>query len=158
MFSGFKLSYYLKPEEKRIHLGYIPMMTKLPNMNSLNEKENRKAKEVCLEHKALPQSSTRSFTSKFKAVTLPLQAYLTDDVEDLDIRNNLEVDTVTATPILLDAFVDEPPEWDSESSEEDGGDDDSEEEVVDGYNHFNQRRVTRNGHEVCAAKHFMFDI
>ena len=160
MFSGFKSSYYLKPEENRIPLGDIPMMPKIPNMNSLSEEENRKAKEVCLEHKALPQSSMRTFTSKFKAGTLPLQAYLTDDVEDDEDATNSIEDAILAPPAtpILDDFVDELPEWDSGSSEEDdSGADDSSEEVVDGFNHFNQKRVTRSGREVCAAKHFMFD-
>ena len=42
MFSGFKSSYYLKPEENIIPLGEIPMMPKLPNMNHLSKEENRK--------------------------------------------------------------------------------------------------------------------
>ena len=56
-------------------------LSKLPNINNLSKEENWKAKEVCQEHKALPQSSTRTFTSKFKAETLPLLAYLTANVE-----------------------------------------------------------------------------
>ena len=75
MFSGFKSSYHLKPEENRIPLGEIPMMPKLPNVNNLSKEENRKAKEVYQEHIALPPSSTRTLTSKFKAGTLPLQPY-----------------------------------------------------------------------------------
>ena len=162
MFSGFKSSYYLKPEENRIPLCDIPMMPKLPNMNRLSVEENRKAKEVCLEHKALPQSSTRTFTSKFKAGTLPLQSYLIDNVEAEDDTNSPEdeIQTASATDVLIDAFVDEPHEWDSGSSEdEDRGEseDDSAEDVVDGFNHFNQRRVTRSGREIFAAKHFMFE-
>ena len=123
MFSGFKSSYYLKPEENRIPLGEIPMMPKFPNMNNLSKEENRKAKEVCQEHKALPQSSTRTFTSKFKAGTLPLQAYLTANVEAETDPNSLggeiQSESVPDSPVMNDAFVDEPPEWDSDSSAED---------------------------------------
>ena len=164
MFSGFKSSYYLKPEENRIPLGEIPMMPKLPNMNNLSKEENRKAKEVCQEHKALPQSSTRTFTSKFKAGTLPLQAYLTANVEAEADPNSLgdeiESESVPDSPVMNDAFVDEPPEWDSDSSAEDDGDSEENSEVeveLAGFNNFNQRRVTRSGRQVAAAKHFMFD-
>ena len=78
------------------------MMPKLPNMNKLSKEENRQAKELCQEHRALPQSSTRSFTSKFKAGTLPLQAYLADDpdVEDenLGARED-ETEPIEETPV-----------------------------------------------------------
>ena len=164
MFSGFKSSYYLKPEENRIPLGEIPMMPKLPNMNNLSKEENRKAKEVCQEHKALPQSSTRTFTSKFKAGTLPLQAYLTANVEAEADPNSLgdeiESESVPDSPVMNDAFVDEPPEWDSDSSAEDDGDSEENSEVeveLAGFNNFNQRRVTRSGRQVAEVKHFMFD-
>ena len=90
MFSGFKSSYYLRPEESRIPLRDIPMMPKLPSMNTLTKEEIKKMEEVCREHKALPQSSTRCFTSKFKAGTLPLQAYLTDDPEVLNTNENVD--------------------------------------------------------------------
>ena len=58
-----------------------------------------------------------------------------------------------------DDLIDEPPEWDSESSDEEdilmvtAG----EPEVREGYSHHNQQRVTRSGRRVMAAKHYMFD-
>eukprot|EP00092_Neocalanus_flemingeri_P086920 GFUD01109595.1.p1 GENE.GFUD01109595.1~~GFUD01109595.1.p1 ORF type:complete len:184 (+),score=67.79 GFUD01109595.1:34-585(+) len=176
MFSGFKSSYYLRPEESRIPLRDIPMMPKLPNMNNLTKEESKKVEEVCIEHKALPQSSTRCFTSKFKAGTLPLQAYLTEDPEEVmetdenvDHRADVEEEDISglkeAGNDAEDNLIDEPPEWDSESSDEEdvllvAGCDEAnsgEPELRDGYNHFNQQRVTRSGRKVLAAKHFMFD-
>ena len=168
MFSGFKSSYYLRPEESRIPLRDIPMMPKLPSMNTLTKEEIKKMEEVCREHKALPQSSTRCFTSKFKAGTLPLQAYLTDDPEVLNTDENVdqraeeEEDTsglVVAEHGAEDDLIDEPPEWDSESYDEEDilmvtAD---EPEAREGYSHFNQQRITRSGRRIVAAKHYMFD-
>ena len=120
-----------------------------------------------MEHKALPQSSTRCFTSKFKAGTLPLQAYLTDDLEedtdeDVEHRDEEEEDTsglVLAGSGAGDNLIDEPPEWDSESSDEEDivVETADEPEVREGYSHHNQQRVTRSGRRVIAAKHYMFD-
>ena len=167
MFSGFKSSYYLRPEESRIPLRDIPMMPKLPSMNSLSNEQIKKMEEVCMEHKALPQSSTRCFTSKFKAGTLPLQAYFTDDLEedtdeDVEHRDEEEEDTsglVLAGSGAEDDLIDEPPEWDSESSDEEDivVETADEPEVREGYSHHNQQRVTRSGRRVIAAKHYMFD-
>ena len=72
MFSGYKSSYYLRPDDCRIPLKDVPMIPKLLKMNKLSKDEDNKAKEVCQEYKALPQSSTRAFTSNVKAGTLPL--------------------------------------------------------------------------------------
>ena len=52
------------------------MIPKLVNLNNLSKEENDKAKEICQDYKALPQSSTKAFTSKFKDGDLPLQAYI----------------------------------------------------------------------------------
>ena len=173
MFSGFKSSYYLKPEEHRIPLSDIPMMPKLPaNLNVLSYEENRQAKEICQEHKALPQSSTRTFTSKFKAGTLPLQAYLTADPETElesgqdETQKTLDDDIVRIEGRDLnnsdDGYVDEPPEWDSDSSDDGEGEVEDGCEVEDvietaGFIHVNQDRVTRSGRRVNAARHFMYD-
>ena len=45
IFSGFKSSYYLKPEGNKIPLCDIPLMAKLPNMNSLSEEKNNTTEE-----------------------------------------------------------------------------------------------------------------
>ena len=93
-----------------------------------------------------------------------LQAYLTANVEAEADPNSLgdeiESESVPDSPVMNDAFVDEPPELDSDSSAEDDGDSEENSEVeveLAGFNNFNQRRVTRSGRQVAAAKHFMFD-
>ena len=57
---------------------------------------------------------------------MPLQAYLTANVEAEADPNSLgdeiESESVPDSPVMNDAFVDEPPEWDSDSSAEDDGD------------------------------------
>ena len=156
MFSGFKSSYYLMPEKNRIPLSGIPMMPKLPNMNKLSKEENRQAKELCQEHRALPQSSTRSFTSKFKAGTLPLQAYLADDpdVEDenLGARED-ETEPIEETPVneSIEEFVDEPPEWDTDCSDDEAEDVQEDGSNEAGFCHVNQNLVTRSGRRIMAG-------
>ena len=76
------------------------------------------------------------------------------------LGDEIESESVPDSPVMNDAFVDEPPEWDSDSSAEDDGDSEENSEVeveLAGFNNFNQRRVTRSGRQVAAAKHFMFD-
>ena len=146
MFSGFKSSYYLKPEDSRIPLGDVPMMPKLDSMNNLSPEENEKARETCKEYKALPQASTRAFTSKFNAGTLPLQAYLQPDpgneVEsDTDgDKNTVSADDEVNSDVSAD-YVDESPEWDSGSSSDSDIDEDITEGDVNetvGFIHVNQ--------------------
>ena len=63
-------------------------------------------KTLCKEYKALPQASTRSFTSKFKDGTLPLQAYETlensenEDSTDKEDEADLQIE---------DDYIDENP-------------------------------------------------
>ena len=165
MFSGFKSSYYLKPEDSRIPLGDVPMMPKLDSMNNLSPEENEKARETCKEYKALPQASTRAFTSKFKAGTLPLQAYLQPDPGN-EIESDTDVDKNTAssddeeTSHASADYVDESPEWDSGSS----SDSDIHEDIMEGnvtesvgFMHVNQCTTTRSGRMIVAAKRFMYD-
>ena len=71
-------------------------MPKLDSMNNLSPEENKKARETCKEYKALTQASTRAFTSKFKAGTLPLQAYLQPDPGN-EIESDTDVDKNTAS-------------------------------------------------------------
>ena len=161
MFSGYKSSYYLRPDECSIPLEDVPMMPKLSKLNHLSKEENIKAKELCKEHKALPQSSTRAFTSKFKAGTLPLQAYSIAEPEtvngnpDEDFNKDTTEDSIERNSDA--GYVDEPAEWDSASSTDD------EEDVYESvsnsgtFSHMNQNRVTRSGRKVVAAKHFMFE-
>ena len=161
MFSGYKSSYYLRPDECSIPLEDVPMMPKLSKLNNLSKEENIKAKELCKEHKALPQSSTRAFTSKFKAGTLPLQAYSIAEPEtvngnpDEDFNKDTTEDSIERNSDA--GYVDEPAEWDSASSTDD------EEDVYESvsnsgtFSHMNQNRVTRSGRKVVAAKHFMFE-
>ena len=47
MFSGYKSSYYLRPDECKIPLDDVPMIPKLSNLNILSKEENKKAKELC---------------------------------------------------------------------------------------------------------------
>ena len=175
MYSGYKSSYYLKPESSRIQLSDIPMMPKLPNQNLLNKEEIRRVQEICIEHKALPQSSTRTFTSKFKAGTLPLQAYLTDDPEAVEGEAQCDVIVAEGDGEVIVAegdgegdteeynktaeFIDEEPEWDSDGSSSDveESEDEVSEPVSGGFSHVNQSKVTRSGRVVVAAKHFMYD-
>ena len=156
------------------------MMPKLPNMNTLTREEIEKAEEICIEHRPLPQASTRAFTSKFKAGTLPLQAYQTEDREPdftdnpvSDQAEELENEPVESISVTgqeglarSNDFVDEDPEWDSAgNSSSDGVEVNGNEEsdvgepvdAVAGYSHVNQSRVTRSGRRVIAAKHFMYD-
>ena len=146
------------------------MMPKLPRMNTLSEEQNRRAEDLCLEHKALPQSSTRCFTSKFKAGTLPLQAYLIDeavidqeamhdDAEEEDSHTGIRGVEIVSEEI---GYIDEAPEWDSSSSDDDGledNDDGSHDDVPaqSGFKHVNQATVTRSGRQIRASKHFMYD-
>ena len=139
-------------------------------MNTLSEEQNRRAEDLCLEHKALPQSSTRCFTSKFKAGTLPLQAYLieeagidqearNDDAEEEDSHTGIEGEELVSEEI---GYIDEAPEWDNSSSDEGGLEDNDaafndDVPALSGFSHFNQATVTRSGRQIRAAKHFMYD-
>ena len=114
----------------------------------------------------MPQSSTRTFTSKFKAGTLPLQSYLISDADDIDenledVGVETELSDETEVDENFEQFVDEPPEWESDSSDDADTMDEYEvqEEVptVAGFCHLNQNLVTRSGRRVLAARHFMFD-
>jgi len=162
MFSGYKSSYYLRPEECRIPLEDVPMIPKLSKMNTLSKEENNQAKEICKEHKALPQSSTRAFTSRFKAGTLPLQAYSIAEPEPMTVNENpdkdIDGDAVGDSDETNsdDGYVDELVEWDSSCSTD--AEDDPDCVNNSGiFNHMNQNRVTRSGRRVVAAKHFMFE-
>jgi hypothetical protein len=163
MFSGSKSSYYLRPDECRIPLEDVPMMPKLSKLNNLSKEENMKAKELCKEHKALPQASTRAFTSKFKAGTLPLQAYsvVEPETEDENPDDNFNEDTTEDSNERNTesnmGYVDEPAEWDSASSTDDLEDVDESVNTSGSFSHMNQNRVTRSGRRVVAAKHFMFE-
>ena len=169
MFSGYKSSYYLRPDNCRIPLEDVPMIPKLLNMNRLSKDDDNKAKEVCQEYKALPQSSTRAFTSKFKAGTLPLQAYLVTEPEtgDDSIDQNLETEDLVVEnsdtgegSTSEDGYIDEPQEWDSASSDGEDVvvDSDSDDGTYGGmFTSVNQNRVTRSGRRVVAPKHFMYD-
>ena len=64
------------------------------------------------------------------------------------LGDEIESESVPDSPVTNDAFVDEPPELDSDSSAEDDGDSEENSEVeveLAGFNNFNQRRVTRSG-------------
>ena len=77
-------SHYFRPDKNSIPLETIPTVPKLGGVQRvLSKEENKKARDLCIEYKALPQSSTRTFTSKFKAGTLPLQAYETDTSQEV---------------------------------------------------------------------------
>ena len=163
MFSGYKSSYYLRPDDCRIPLKDVPMIPKLLKMNKLSKDEDNKAKEVCQEYKA--------FASKFKAGTLPLQAYLATEPETEDdiIDQNLDTDDLAGensdtdegvNNTTVDGYVDEPGEWDSGSS--DGEDAVVDSDLEDGtyggiFTSVNQNRVTRSGRRIVAPKHFMYD-
>ena len=171
MFSGYKSSYYLRPDDCRIPLKDVPMIPKLLKMNKLSKDEDNKAKEVCQEYKAFPQSSPRAFTSKFKAGTLPLQAYLATvpETEDDIIDQNLDTDDLAGensdtdegvNNTTVDGYVDEPGEWDSGSSDgEDAVVDSDSEDGTCGviFTSVNQNRVTRSGRRIVAPKHFMYE-
>ena len=68
-FSRYYSSYYFQPESMS-----ISCVPKLESNNTLSEEQKLKMSNLCKEFKALPQASTRAFTSKFRAGTLPLQA------------------------------------------------------------------------------------
>ena len=140
------------------------MIPKLLKMNKLSKDEDNKAKEVCQEYKALPQSSTR-------AGTLPLQAYLATEPETEDdiIDQNLDTDDLAGensdtdegvNNTTVDGYVDEPGEWDSGSLDGEDAvvDSDSEDGTYGGiFTSVNQNRVTRSGRRIVAPKHFMYD-
>ena len=95
------------------------MIPKIYKLNNLSKEENYQVMEVCKEFKALPQSSTRVFTSKFKAGTLPLQAYSIAEPETVDENPDEDFNKDTIGD-FEDAnsgagHVDEPAEWDSSS-------------------------------------------
>ena len=149
LFSGHKSSYYFHPEKTKIALKDIPCVPKLAKENILSDEDNIRIRNLCKEFKALPQASTRAFTSKFKAGTLPLQAYATE--EKGDSEDGVESDVEGAE----NGYIDENPEYDSSSSVED-------EEVPVAVNEesvwiFNQNVVTRSGRKVVPSKRFIFD-
>ena len=150
LFSGHKSSYYFHPEKTKIALNDIPRVPKLETDNKLSDEDNIRIRNLCKEFKALPQASTRAFTSKFKAGTLPLQAYATE--EKSDSEDGLESD-VEATE---NGYIDENPEYDSSSSIEDEelpvAENEEESLVL-----FNQNVVTRSGRKVVPSKRFIFD-
>ena len=157
-----KGSYYTSPRKNKIPLERIPIVPKLEPMNVLGDDENEKVRNFCIEYKALPQSSTRCFTSKFKAGTLPLQAYAdkttkktTDVQEKDDIAEVSDVDD-TAEVSVLNLYVDEDPEYDSGT---DSGNDEEQEEDEDdvhvGVQNINENFVTRSGRKVGAPRKFM---
>ena len=149
MFSR-KGTYYTEPEKNKVPLESIPKVPKLGTKNVLTEEENAKARDCCVEYKALPQASTRSFTSKFKAGTLPLQAYRKE--------KNVEAEAEDAPDLEESVFVDEDPEYDSSSDsdvrDEVNEDDDFEEPVFGGVHLVNENFVTRSGRRVGAPRKY----
>ena len=162
LFAGHKSSYYFQPESTRIPLSSIPRVPKLESSNNLSDEQNLTMRNLCKEFKALPQASTRAFTSKFKAGTLPLQAYET--VEDCasdedevaaasDNETVLECENETASN-----YIDEEPEFDSSSgSEEDFLDSTNDDDDTGRFRNVNQNVITRSGRTVIASKKYMFD-
>ena len=65
-----------------------------------------------MEYKALPRASTRSFTSKFKAGTFPLQAYRKENTVQTGVQSE-EEDAPDPVPVVEEIlFADEDPEYD----------------------------------------------
>ena len=163
LFAGHKSSYYFEPEKTKIPLEDIPSVPKLKVSNVLTEEDNIRMKTLCKEYKALPQSSTRSFTSKFKAGTLPLQAYETlensGNEESTEVeKSGNEESTEEEDNVLGTEYIDENPEYESSNNEEDEQEDSSFESNDEGcYQNVNQNTVTRSGRTVCASKKFMFE-
>ena len=179
MFSR-KGTYYTEPEKNKVPLESIPKVPKLGTKNVLTEEENAKARDCCVEYKALPQASTRSFTSKFKAGTLPLQAYRKEKnvdaeaedapdleesvfVDDLPLQayrkeKNVQAEAEDAPNLEESVFVDEDPEYDSSSDsdvrDEVNEDDDIEEPVFGGVHLVNENFVTRSGRRVGAPRKY----
>ena len=87
MYSGRKASHYLQAENvSKVGLSEIPKMIKLKSPKHLSNTQKQTLKEFCVEYKGLAQVSTRAFTSKFKAGTLPLQAYdVLDDADSIGV-------------------------------------------------------------------------
>ena len=163
LFAGHKSSYYFQPETTKIPLRSIPRVPKLPTNNTLSDEENLEMRNLCKEFKALPQASTRAFTSKFKAGTLPLQAYeAAEDCagEDEAAVTSEDEEAVTSDQECVQNFVrysdyiDETPDFDSSSSEDDYIDPASYNRM---FTNTNQNVVTRSGRTVVASKKYMFD-
>ena len=84
----------------------------------------------------------------------------TQDQESSDMNPVSAEETGLAD--ISEEFIDEPYEWDSDSSSQDTLEEDEEEDQTDivseaGFSHVNQKTVTRSGRTVTAAKHYMFD-
>ena len=92
-----------------------------------------------------------------------------DTDENVGHRADMEEEDMSVLEVAGNSaennFIDEPPEWDSESSDEEDillvtGHEEANSDEPDlrkGYSQFNQKRVTRSGRRIIAAKHFMFD-
>ena len=150
MFSR-KGTYYTEPEKNKVPLESFPKVPKLGTKNVLTEEENAKARDCCVEYKALLQASTWSFTSKFKAGTLPLQAYRKE--------KNVDAEAEDAPDLEESVFVDEDPEYDSSSDsdvrDEINEDNDIEEPVFGGVHLVNENFVTRSGRRVGAPRKYV---
>ena len=132
-------SHYFRPDKNSIPLERIPTVPKLGGVQRvLSKEENKKARDLCIEYKALPlpRSSTRTFTYKFEAGTLPLQlqAYETDTSQEVSApgeADELEDNTtfvdseeggMDKESDCVDHWVDEDQEYD-EGSRDDEADD-----------------------------------
>ena len=113
----------------------LPLVPPLESVNKLDQDQKKEIFDFCKKHRALVQSNTRSMTCKWKALTLPQQAYKTQkdsneasDTEASDTENNQ---------------VEENPEYESDSSgeEEDSPDQDTNLATNVGF-------VTRAGRQV----------
>ena len=111
---------------------------------------------LCKEYRAFPQASTRAFTSKFKAGTLPIQSYqsVENNEKDLDSPTSEESDKDVVED---NNYPDEDPEYDSDSLSEDQIEEGYDTNVEAGFQNINQNIVTRSGRTVAASRRFMHD-